>query len=230
MSTPEIVKIALHLATAKRLKRLDEKVLAIEKMEGPAGKDGVPGAPGARGKTGPAGIRGAAGKQGPKGDTGPMPRHEWSGTKLRFEKPDGTFGKFVDLKGDKGEEGRGGVVVVGGGRSSGIGSLLPGSPSVEPAGLAVIQGGQWVNLPWSAFISSVAGAVDMGVEMARRTDFVGETIVYRGEAAPGSAESAPAWRIKRIEFAPDGDVSETWANGAADFAHAWSDRGTLIYS
>jgi hypothetical protein len=34
-----------------------------------------------------------------------MPEHEWNGTMLRFENPDGEWSDFVDLKGEKGEKG-----------------------------------------------------------------------------------------------------------------------------
>ncbi|OJJ18041.1 hypothetical protein BKI52_29765 [marine bacterium AO1-C] len=33
------------------------------------------------------------------------PRHEWSGTQLRFENKDGSWGTYVDLKGEKGDKG-----------------------------------------------------------------------------------------------------------------------------
>lgn len=54
-----------------------------------------------------------------KGDTGPMPDHEWDGTKLRFQKPDGEWGAWVDLRGKRGEKGKDGerIVMVGGGGS-----------------------------------------------------------------------------------------------------------------
>lgn len=42
------------------------------------------------------------GAAGPKGD---IPEHEWDETQLHFQKPDGTWGSSVDLKGDKGDEG-----------------------------------------------------------------------------------------------------------------------------
>ena len=58
---------------------------------------------------------------------------------------------------------------------------------------------------------------------------VGDTLIYRGEAAPGADESASVWRIKRIQFAPDGDVTETWADGVAEFAYVWTDRTSLTY-
>lgn len=43
------------------------------------------------------------GEKGEKGDKGDMPAHEWSGTMLRFEKPDGSWGEFVDLQGADGQ-------------------------------------------------------------------------------------------------------------------------------
>ena len=48
---------------------------------------------------GPKGDQGPQGEQGPKGD---KPAHEWQGTSLRFENPDGSWGQFVDLKGQDG--------------------------------------------------------------------------------------------------------------------------------
>ncbi len=42
------------------------------------------------------------GVQGLKGD---MPEHQWSGTSLAFQNPDGTMGGYVELKGDQGEQG-----------------------------------------------------------------------------------------------------------------------------
>lgn len=51
------------------------------------------------------------GAKGDKGDVGPMPEHEWEGTKLRFQQgPDGAqWGEFVDLKGRDGRNGRNGA-------------------------------------------------------------------------------------------------------------------------
>jgi len=51
---------------------------------------------------GPRGDRGLRGERGEKGD---KPQHQWSGTELRFEHPDGTFGNFVNLRGSKGDQG-----------------------------------------------------------------------------------------------------------------------------
>lgn len=175
-----------------------------------------------------AAAKGEQGEPGPKGD---KPAHEWKGSKLRFEQPDGTWGKFVDLKGPAGKNGSQQVVSIGYAASSpGLSSLAPGAEGVTPASIVVQQGGEWVSLPWEAFIPIIAGAIDMGTATSRRTDFVGASLLYRGEAVPGAAESAAVWRIKRIEFMSDGDVIETWADGSADFVHAWSDRAALGYS
>lgn len=87
---------------------------------GPAGKQGAigpkgeAGSPGEKGDTGKPGTKGATGGIGPqgdkggkgeKGDPGPAPDHEWQGTKLRFKKPNGKWGKSVDLKGAEGKGG-----------------------------------------------------------------------------------------------------------------------------
>lgn len=81
--------------------------------KGEPGKDGEPGPAGKDGKDGQQGEPGERGKQGSKGDT---PEHEWSGSRLRFEKPDGTWGEFVELRGPKG--GRGDTGRAGGGGGS----------------------------------------------------------------------------------------------------------------
>ena len=63
---------------------------------------------------------------------------------------------------------------------------------------------------------------------AKRIDFVGNNIIYRGEALPGSSESASVWRIRRISLI-DEDMSEEWASSGA-FANAWTARTSLVYS
>ena len=62
------------------------------------------------------GAEGKQGERGPRGltgDIGPMPRHQWDGTKLRFQQgPAGDdWGAYVDLKGATGAQGYTGVVV-----------------------------------------------------------------------------------------------------------------------
>jgi len=87
---------------------------------GPRGERGPRGEQGARGltgKTGRAGERGPQGERGPKGEKGdkgdpgemgPMPRHEWKGTALRFQQTKEVWGPWVDLRGPRGVGGGGG--------------------------------------------------------------------------------------------------------------------------
>lgn len=174
-------------------------------------------------------IAAAKGAKGDTGDTGPMPNHEWNGTKLRFEKPDGSWGRWVDLKG---KDGKTGTVIVGGGGGSaqGLNGLPGGVDGVDPTQIAVMQGGQWVGLSWVSFIAIIQGALDMGSPQTRRIDFVGDTVIYQGEAAPGANESAAVWRIKKVVFGADGDVTTLWAVGVSDYNFAWDDRATLSYA
>lgn len=74
-----------------------------------------------------------------KGEQGEIPKHQWSGTKLRFENPDGTWGKWVDLKGPRGGSWFGG------------GFNLDHLPiSTNPSGVTEIivkEAGVWKRLP-----------------------------------------------------------------------------------
>lgn len=66
---------------------------------------------GPKNKTGPIGPQGNPGPQGepgPQGPIGPAPEHEWDGSRLRFQNPDGTWGEYVNLKGPKGTKGEAG--------------------------------------------------------------------------------------------------------------------------
>lgn len=79
-------------------------------LKGDVGEIGKPGVFGKRGLKGAKGIEGNTGPQGErgiKGDTGPAPHHEWMGFKLRFQNPDGSWGKYTDLKGPRGNQGDG---------------------------------------------------------------------------------------------------------------------------
>ena len=76
--------------------------------QGPQGETGPQGPQGPQGETGPQGPQGPQGEtgpQGPQGEKGDKPQHEWIGTQLRFENPDGSWGPAVDLKGEKGDKG-----------------------------------------------------------------------------------------------------------------------------
>ena len=60
-------------------------------------------------------------------------------------------------------------------------------------------------------------------------DYVSATTSYHGEAAPGTATSTAAWRIKLITTTGD-DLTVTWADGNSAFDNVWDDRASLTYS
>lgn len=67
------------------------------------------------------------------------------------------------------------------------------------------------------------------VPYTKRIDFVGDTLMYKGEADPGTAESAAKWRVQRLTFVGD-DVTYEWAAGTAAFDKVWANRTSLSYS
>lgn len=64
---------------------------------------------------------------------------------------------------------------------------------------------------------------------SKRIDFITDSLLYKGEAAVGSDENSSSWRIRKIEIYPDGDISETWANGTANTVHNWLNRLSYTY-
>lgn len=66
--------------------------------------------------------------------------------------------------------------------------------------------------------------------LAKRVDFVGEDVIYKAEAAAGTLDSAPNWRIRKIVLGVDGDVTETWASGTASYDKTWNSRLGYTYS
>lgn len=127
ITQPNDRQLDIELTDGQRLR------FSLPKGEkGDSGRDGKDGIAGPRGERGPVGAAGrdGVGIQGPKGqkgDTGPAPDHEWRGTELRFRNPDGSWGKWVDLKGQPGRDGRKSVIVGSGSSSSGGGSTGGGT-------------------------------------------------------------------------------------------------------
>lgn len=76
----------------------------------------------------------------------------------------------------------------------------------------------------------VAGVSEDDMLYSKRVDFVSDYVLYKGEAAIGSLDILPVWRIRRITIGLDGDVTEVWASGNANFDKVWSDRTSLTYS
>lgn len=119
-------------------------------LEGPAGKDGMDGRDGkdgTNGKDGRDGRDGTNGRSGGRGPVGPMPEHEWKGTSLRFEEPDGEWGPYVNLKGEKGDPGRNGV--------GGMGPPGPQGPP-GPGGSGTIEAGDGIEVATVGDVTTVS--------------------------------------------------------------------------
>jgi len=118
------------------------------------------------GERGPQGLRGP---EGPEGPVGPKPKHEWKETELRFEKPDGTWGKYVDLRGP---QGWGGAIVQTGTDAPpfDIDSLPIGDTST-PEEIVVKQHGEWVRIPWDTFVDLV-GVPTVTLEVSLNDDLI----------------------------------------------------------
>ena len=76
----------------------------------------------------------------------------------------------------------------------------------------------------------VSGIAEEDMPYSKRIDFITDNLLYRGEANVGSLTAEPVWRIRKIEIGPDGDISETWANGDASFSNVWDSRLLASYS
>jgi hypothetical protein len=70
---------------------------------------------------------------------------------------------------------------------------------------------------------------DEEMPYAKRIDFITENELYRAEAAVGTLDSSPAWRIRKIVIGADNDVTETWAGGSALYDKVWNDRLSYTY-
>jgi hypothetical protein len=77
----------------------------------------------------------------------------------------------------------------------------------------------------------VLSAPDSGgtvVDDAKRIDTVGN-VIYMGYADPGSAETDPVWKIKRVTDQGGEDFKTEWANGNSNRTNRWSERLALTY-
>lgn len=148
---------------------------------GVAGKDGQRGDPGPRGapgKDGRDGIDGAAGATGDEGPIGPMPKHQWRGSELRFQQTKKKWGSWVDLRGPSG----GGVRMVGVGGDFDPSALPNATDTPTPTEIIVKQDGVWVRASWTQFLGWVGTTpAPTGVKVNGESVTVnGETVYVNG--------------------------------------------------
>lgn len=74
-----------------------------------------------------------------------------------------------------------------------------------------------------------AGIPEEDMQYTKRIDWISDSQLYKGEAQPGTSESAASWRIKRITIGADDDVTEVYAGGTAEFDKVWANRASLTY-
>ena len=196
----------------------------VDGADGLPGQDGADGLPGKRGGRGPMGAVGRQGQVGPtgpqgeKGDTGPMPAHQWKGGKIRFQMPNGQWGRYVSLKGDTGGRGAMGRAV-----KESFGSITLNGTDLEFKKLGAL--GPDISVDLSAL---AGGAVDVN-NAQRVDDTVNGTVLYVGDAVPGTLDAAASWRIKRITFTGQDSVTE-WAGGVETRDKVWNNRLSETYS
>jgi len=92
-----------------------------------------------------------------------------------------------------------------------------------------------ISSPRAPVVSTIGvqgpqGLSEDNMAFAKRTDFVGADLLYKGEAYPGTLTSQAGWRIRRITFDEQGNLVEEWANGNSKFDQVWDDRASLSYS
>ena len=78
--------------------------------------------------------------------------------------------------------------------------------------------------------TAIGGLSQEDEVLSKRTDFVGETTIYKGEAQVGAPEGSAVWRIRQLLISVDGDVTEIWAGGTALYDKVWTNRLTYSYS
>lgn len=159
---------------------------------------------GERGERGEKGIgeRGPRGPQGEDGPMGPMPDHQWSGTSLRFQEPDGDWGKYVDLQGKPG-------LAAGGGGGGGGGKGMTPEQALQLNTLLDIFGG-WIATP------PVVAITGMAIDELTVTGTASATGFYTTIVPPGTLlDVAYAWDWG------DGETSST-----LNASHTYAEDGT----
>lgn len=130
---------------------------------------------------------GEKGDRGERGKIGRKPNHQWDGTKLRLENPDGTWGEWIDLRGKQGENGA--SYSIFGRAQSGVRIKQNGVVVAEEAfeidlatGLTVVRTGNGVRVTSS-------GGGGSGITMETPTGSVnGVNVTY-------TVTSAPQWIV-----------------------------------
>jgi hypothetical protein len=197
--------------------------------KGDKGDTGAQGPKGEKGAKGDKGAKGAKGDKGDKGEKGDTPEIDLDPIKKDLEK---NFETFTTKLNTDVQKFKGNIIST----SSGGGSVrILDNDDVEFKRVHQVEGNAILifDSVKKKFVSESLESIlqrlqiDLEVQYDKLVDDEG-SFTYVGEATPGSATSAAAWRIKRIEDV-NGDLEIRFANATADFDKIWDDRATYTY-
>jgi hypothetical protein len=116
------------------------------------------------------------------------------------------------------------------------GAVAPGAiAALDDVDMTGIQDGYSLvfNASVNKFVAippSTIPPTDEEMPYSKRVDFITDNELYKGEAAVGSSEADPLWRIRKLTIGLDSDVTEVWADGNANYDNVWADRLTYTYT
>ena len=180
---------------------------------------------------GPIGLTGPQGEQGPIGD---QPAYEWSGTQIRFENPDGSWGPWVNLVGPPGP--------CGTGSQGGQGLQGPAGPP-GPQGVPGAQGNQ--GLPGnqgeqgvSIVNATIDGSGDLILELSNGAFINAGNVSGGGGGGGGTGFNQPFYLFKSTNVSEQFhtgsqlgtivSLSNDSTNGYYDYGDSWSGNDWVL--
>mgnify|MGYP000915918401 CR=1 FL=1 len=134
--------------------------------------------------------------KGREGDKGDIPAHNWDGTSLQFENPDGSYGEFVNLIGRTGDKGNDGLAV------NIIGGILNNPTELPVFGETNIGDAYLVT------------DVDMTLSMYAHTDSTDDwTIIHNWNGIPGPQGIPGPSNVLSIGTVISGDTASATITG-----------------
>lgn len=123
---------------------------------------------------------------------------------------------------------------------------FPANPVLNQQHSAGVKSWKWNGVAWDltsiseAQVKRAEDAAALAVEAVgytginydKRSEVTTPNVVYRAEALPGSSETAPVWRICRINIVYGNPtlVTKTYPDGNKSYNRQWSARSTYNYS
>jgi hypothetical protein len=211
----------------KKGEKGDRGEKGLDGQNGEQGPKGDRGHQGIQGPIGPKGLDGQNGKPGTDGERG-LPGEDGSFIHFSFLAPDQNLGKDKDWcftqVGEIFHKERNKWVfykAIGGGGGSSKPRKLQDIGNVKLTNLAPNDVLSWNGAYWEN--------TAMVENYTQHIDYISESVTYIGQANPGTNDSDPLWRIKKITSTGD-DIDIQYADGNANFDNIWDDRVSLSYS